>query len=99
MAKKTSSSKKKAPAKKKTTFELEEPKASSVHLVGSFNNWDPEKTAMKQTEEGTWTIDMKLAPGTYEYRFYIDGEWRNDPKGTELRDNPFGTKNNVRIVE
>ena len=84
--------------KKMVKFALEVPAAKSVRLTGSFNNWDVDATPMKKYK-GIWKRNIKLAPGTYEYLFRVDGKWQNDPKGTELKENPFGTKNNVLIVK
>jgi 1,4-alpha-glucan branching enzyme len=83
---------------KEVKFVFEAPEAKSVHVAGSFNDWDNGATPMKKSK-GIWKRNIKLAPGTYEYRFCVDGEWRNDPQGTELKQNPFGTENNVLIVE
>jgi len=84
---------------KAVNFELEAPDAKSVYLAGSFNNWDVVATPMKKDESGLWKTNIKLAPGTYEYLFYVDGNWQNDPKETEFKENPFGTRNNVLVVK
>ncbi len=84
---------------KMVKFELEAPYAESVYLVGSFNKWDVNGTPMKKDKSGLWKTNIKLAPGTYEYLFHVDGQWQNDPKGAELKENPFGTRNNVLIVK
>jgi hypothetical protein len=39
-----------------------------------------------------------LFPGTYEYRFMVDGQWKNDPNNNQTRINRFGTKNNFIVV-
>jgi len=36
-----------------------------------------------------------LTPGRYEYRFLVDGQWRNDPECAECVANPFGSENCV----
>ena len=40
---------------------------------------------------------MMLEPGTYEYRFLVDGEWQTDPDA-EVVSNPYSTQNCVQIV-
>ena len=47
---------------------------------------------------GTWKTQVSLLPGTYEYRFVVDGEWRDDPECPLRVENPFATQNCVRIV-
>lgn len=79
-------------------FMYEAPHARSVHVVGGFNNWENSATPMRKYK-GVWKRNVKLAPGTYEYLFIVDGKWQNDPKGSELKENPFGTMNNVLIVK
>jgi hypothetical protein len=39
-----------------------------------------------------------LEPGTYHYRFLVDGQWRDDPECTLRVDNPYGSNNAVRQV-
>lgn len=84
---------------KAVKFQLPSPEAKSVYLVGSFNDWDTTATPMKKDNSGIWKRDVKLTSGTYEYLFYVDGEWKNDPNGTEVKENPFGTMNNVLVIK
>lgn len=83
---------------KTVTFRFKAPQAKSVYLVGSFNNWNTAAMPMKRDESGIWRTDIKLAPGTYEYRFYVDGQWQNDPEADVVK-NPFGTLNNVLVAK
>lgn len=69
------------------------PEAKSVCLVGEFNNWDPNTHPMVK-KGGRFQKRLKLAPGEYQYKFIIDGEWRNDPKADQVP-NEFGTTNNI----
>jgi len=52
--------------------------AREVYLAGSFNDWRPEELAMEKAEGG-WFIPYVLAPGNYEYKFVVDGQWILDP--------------------
>lgn len=65
----------------KVTFEtLENFEATSVALVGDFNNWEKSTTPMKRLKSGIWktTIDLDK-DSTYQYRYLIDGvKWEND---------------------
>lgn len=40
-----------------------------------------------------------LAPGAYEYRFVVDGEWVTDPRSKETVANPFGGHNTILRVQ
>ncbi len=52
--------------------------AASVVLSGTFNNWSQNELVMKKTATG-WELPYILAPGTYEYKFIVDGRWMTDP--------------------
>jgi 1,4-alpha-glucan branching enzyme len=84
--------------KKKVTFILEVDGAVNISLMGDFNNWDEKTHPMKKHDDVTWKKTVFLNPGRYEYRFLVDGEWRNDPNNNQLSENRFGTCNNFLIV-
>jgi hypothetical protein len=42
---------------------------------------------------------MSLKPGRYEYKFFVDGSWVNDPKSPAAVYNSFGTQNSVVEVK
>jgi 5'-AMP-activated protein kinase regulatory beta subunit len=85
--------------RKKIEFSLHAPQAQEVFLFGDFNQWNGKKHPMKKGELGAWQKTLMLAPGTYEYKYSVDGKWQEDPANHENRRNPFGTYNNLRIVE
>jgi 1,4-alpha-glucan branching enzyme len=87
----------KGPTKKRMTFRIAAPEAARVNLVGSFNEWDPGARTMRRDGKGTWKTSMMLEPGTYEFRYLVDGEWRNDVESMRVS-NPFGTENCFRVV-
>src|SRR5437879_6496291 len=76
-------------------FELTNPSARKVCVAGNFNNWRPEATEMIPTGGGKWAKELRLQPGTYEYRFVVDGEWTTDPKASGTVPNPFGDLNSL----
>ena len=86
---------------KKTEFSLSAPQAQGVSTAGDFNQWNPSSHPMKMDEEGIWRISLALNPGQYEYRFFVDGEWKNDPHGGPFVKNPLGmgTSNSLKIVK
>jgi 1,4-alpha-glucan branching enzyme len=92
------SSKKTSSKTKKVRFDLHAPKAQRVSLVGDFNCWDVNETSMKRESKGNWKVTVDLEPGRYEYRFWVDGVWQDDPNTQERVGNPFGCHNCVRIV-
>ncbi len=89
---------KEAPARKRVAFAVHAPDAASVSLAGDFNGWDPSARPMKRDASGKWTATLTLPTGEYQYRFYIDGAWTDDPQCDERAPNEFGSANCVRIV-
>jgi 5'-AMP-activated protein kinase regulatory beta subunit len=79
----------------KITFSFESSDAKEVILMGDFNNWNPKKHPMKKDNNGKWTKAVLLLPGQYEYKFLVDGKWKQDPQNDRIRPNRFGTYNNV----
>ncbi|MBK8166880.1 MAG: hypothetical protein IPK64_13135 [bacterium] len=68
--------------------------AASVSLAGEFNGWSDSANPMVN-KDGTWTLVMDLAPGTYQYKFVVDGSWLQDPLNAAAQDDGFGGKNSV----
>ena len=75
-------------------FTLKSPAASSVKLAGDFTDWENHALEMMHSNEGVWHTVVPLAPGSYSYRFIVDGQWCDDPARDHIP-NPFGTENAV----
>jgi hypothetical protein len=41
-----------------------------------------------------WKGAVRLEPGTYHYKFLLDGHWHDDPECTLRISNSFGTEDN-----
>jgi len=87
-------------AKKRTTtpsteFILDRPDATAVCLAADFNQWNAGELKMKRDKQGVWKVKVKLAPGTYLYKFVVDGEWIEDPANPNRQEDPFGGCNSV----
>ena len=85
--------------RRRVTFSFEAAAAGEVILMGDFNNWNLKKHAMKNNGNGMWNKTMTLAPGRYEYKFFVDGEWKIDPQNYQTCMNCFGTQNSVLNLE
>ncbi|MFH1755326.1 MAG: hypothetical protein ABIA59_06440 [Candidatus Latescibacterota bacterium] len=76
-----------------------DPSVQRVTVAGSFNDWNPNSTAL-QKQNGVWVTVLVLAPGTYEYMFVEDEtQWMTDPMAVRMRDDGFGGLNAVLDVE
>ena len=98
MAERIATTRKKAPSKKYFVFRLEAPEAQQVRVTGTFCDWETNSCALKKARTGIWETTLSLPPGRHEYRFLVDGEWRDDPNCTERVPNPFGSENCVLHV-
>ena len=80
----------------KKHFFCNEPHASCVKIVGTFNNWNTsEESLMERKKDVTWSKSIYLSPGTYQYRFLVDDVWAEDQSNSDQVDNSFGGKNSV----
>jgi hypothetical protein len=69
------------------------PHASSVVMVGDFNNWDRGVTPLRRVGlAGAWTVSVALPPGLHQYAFIVDGtEWTPDPATSTTVSDEFKT--------
>jgi cyclomaltodextrinase len=68
--------------------------ASTVVVAGSFNGWSRDSSPMRRGADGVWTATVTIAPGTWDYKFVLDGAaWIPDPKNAESADDGQGGRN------
>ncbi len=79
-------------------FAFTHPTATTVCVAGTFNQWQPTTKSMHPLGNGQWLKETVLAPGTYEYRLVVDGQWIADPLAKETVPNPFGGRNSILKV-
>lgn len=62
-------------------FRFFRPDVSGVTLAGDFEaigeEWS-QKQPMHRDESGWWTLELKLQPGEYRFRYVADGQWYTD---------------------
>lgn len=77
------------------------PGASSIDLVGSFNQWNPEGFQLNRGHvHGLWQITVALPPGRHSYSFIVDNNKAvPDPKAPVKELDGFGSVNSVLILE
>jgi 1,4-alpha-glucan branching enzyme len=86
-------------AKQKVTFSYHAPEANSVLVAGDFTAWEQGALSLKKDKAGVWKKTVSLAPGKYEYRLLVDGQWRDDPQCPRRQANQFGSENCVCEVD
>lgn len=91
-----------AGSEREVVVRYRDPSASDVRIAGDFNGWVPDKNvrSLVQAEgaERVWTKILHLPPGTYHYRYVVDGEWREDPDNPQAEPGPVGGRNSVLVV-
>jgi chromosome partitioning protein len=76
--------------------------ANDVRIAGDFNGWIPDKDVrsviQSEGQSRVWTKILRLPPGTYQYRYVVDGQWQQDPENPNSVDGPVGNRNSVLVV-
>lgn len=84
----------------RVTFTYRAEPGSTVSVAGDFNEWDPAAKVLEDKEgTGLYKAIVRLAPGTYEYKFVVNGTWCVDPDCKDWVQNAMGTLNSVLRVE
>jgi 1,4-alpha-glucan branching enzyme len=86
--------------KRKVAFQIDAPDAKQVLLVGDFTAWESnaKRLSRKRGKSALFSTSLTLPAGTYEYKFIVDGEWREDPTA-ETCPNCFGSRNSlIRVI-
>ncbi len=73
------------------------PEAESVHLVGSFDNWDTGAHPMRRLRDSRFMAMKRFEMDSrHEYRYLVDGaNWINEAEAEAYAPNPFGSDNCV----
>jgi chromosome partitioning protein len=90
------------PEKREVVVEYRDSDASDVRIAGDFNDWVPDRNVLSRVEaEGrtrVWVKVLSLPPGTYQYRYFVDGQWRVDPANRNSSAGPMGQTTSVLHV-
>jgi 1,4-alpha-glucan branching enzyme len=85
--------------KKRVAFKFNAPDTTrEVKLCGNFTGWESGAIVMNRSKSGEWKTQVSLEPGEYEYKFWVDGVWQNDPASERRTSNNLGSENSVRVV-
>jgi len=91
-----------AGAERQVVVRFSDAAASEVRIAGDFNGWIPDKGVESSLAddggERVWTKILRLPPGTYQYRYVVDGEWREDPHNPRVVSGPVGGRYSVLVV-
>jgi hypothetical protein len=82
-------------------FVLVAPDAHSVAVVGDFNDWGLNDTALvASNHQGVWSVTAPVPAGVHRYAFVINGkEWVADPSAPRSSSDDFGMPSSALVVE
>lgn len=78
-------------------IELHAPGARQVALIGSFNEWDPQRTPLQRGADGSWRIALPVPKGEHRYMLWVDGEVRDPPRCRRWLPDGFGGRSCVFV--
>lgn len=87
------------PIRRRVTFLYEDEPGKVVAVAGCFTDWLPDKQLVDKNNDGIYTGTVMLAPGVYEYKFVINGEWKIDERNPNFTPNDIGSLNSVLALE
>ena len=86
----------KHPEERGIVFTLEAPESASVQIAGDFNNWKPQSLDFAESQgRPLWHKTISLRPGSYQYKYLVDGRWIADPSNDKTVDDRFGGTNSM----
>jgi chromosome partitioning protein len=89
-------------APREVVVRFKDPNAGDVRIAGDFNGWVPDRgvrsVIASEGQTRVWTKVLTLEPGTYQYRYIVDGEWREDPANPQSAPGPTGQPNSILHV-
>jgi 1,4-alpha-glucan branching enzyme len=82
-------------------FVLVAPDAHSVAVVGDFNDWGLNDTALvASNHQGVWSVTAPVPAGVHRYAFVINGkQWVPDPSAPRSSSDDFGMPSSALVVE
>jgi hypothetical protein len=82
-------------------FVLVAPGARSVAVVGDFNNWGLNDTALvAENHDGVWSVSAPVRAGVHRYAFLVDGkQYVADPTAPRSSGDDFGMPSSALVVE
>jgi len=82
---------------KEVTFRYYSKAASTVQLAGGMTEWGTNPIPMTETDN-IFETTVELTPGSYQYKFIVDGSWIIDPENEKVFTEPSGNQNSLAIV-
>jgi hypothetical protein len=71
---------------------------SAVEITGSFAGWARKHPLTLAPGGGCFEAALSLLPGTYQFKFVVDGTWTTAPS-VQVADDGTGNMNNIIVVQ
>ena len=71
---------------------------TSVYVAGSWDGWQ-DKIKLNHNVDGSFLATIDLRPGEHQYKYIVDGAWRQDSTKKECVSDNLGGYNNILTVE
>ena len=85
--------------RRKVTFTTSAKPGAVVFLSGTFNDWKTDGRQMRDVAgNGVYSCVIYVIPGTYEYKFIVDGQWVADMDNPHSIPNGMDSENSVATV-
>jgi chromosome partitioning protein len=86
----------KLPEQREILFKVEAPEGAVVQIAGDFNEWMPESLDFTESQgRPLWHKTISLRPGSYEYKYLVDGRWIADPTNDSTVEDAYGGVNSL----
>jgi 1,4-alpha-glucan branching enzyme len=87
----------------KVTFRLSEKEAldaTTIFLVGEFNNWSKTQTPMTPLKKGGFVVTLDLeTQQEYQFRYFLNRMiWKNDPDADRYVHSSYGDCDNSVVT-
>ena len=82
-----------------SVFTWSEPGSECVYITGSFNGWSSKIPLVRNLKTNEFTIRLLLPPGTYKYKYIVDGKFEYDNKMPTVPDKKGGISNHIQVLE
>jgi chromosome partitioning protein len=77
-------------------FKVEAPEGAVVQIAGDFNEWVPESLEFTESQgRPLWHKTISLRPGSYAYKYLVDGRWIADPTNESTTEDAYGGVNSL----
>jgi 1,4-alpha-glucan branching enzyme len=82
------------------TFIIYNTQAQRIEVAGTFNEWKMLQMFRNPNDAGMWGVRYEnLAPGRYDYKYIVDGEWIPDPENYTAVDDGSGHWNSSFFIK